>query len=257
VRILPRAPRRAPKPDPIDKYSIWNRRVARAFFFATVIGTLIIVLGIWVTILWFMAEQGIFTWFQDIEPGYAIALFLGIIIFHVFLLILFYILFKGGKQKLLKILFKDREIAKKYEDYTTLRILVGLLLWLIFLTIVILIITLLPAAFGTALANAFIWMAENFNPGQWILWIGTVILIGVGIFFGLFVLWNKGVYWVLKRVIVIEEEREIKEVIDLEKLQNMSNEELHAVYKKETGKNAIYRGKETKGYMSWKSKKGL
>lgn len=254
---MPRAPRRAPKPDPMDRYSVWNRRVARSFFFSTVIGTLIIVLGIWVTILWFMAEQGIFTWFEDIEVGYIVALVLGIIIFHVFLLILFYILFRGGKERLLKILFKDREIAKKYEDYTTLRILVGLLLWLVFITVVVLIITLLPAAFGQAITTIFMWMALTFNPGQWILWVGAAILIGVGIIFGLFVLWNKGVYWVLKRVVVIEEERDIKEEIDLEKLQNMSEAQLHDVYKKETGKNAIYRGKETKGYLAWKSKKGL
>lgn len=254
---MPRAPRKAPKLDPMDDYSIWNRRVARAFFFATVVGTLIIVIGIWVSIIWFMAEQGVLTWFANIEPGYVAVIILGIIIFHIFLLILFYILFRGGKERLLKILFKDRMIAKKYQDFTTLRILVGLLLWLVFLTIVILIITLLPAAFGQALATVFVWMAATFNPGQWILWVGVVILVGIGIFFMLFVLWNKGVYWVLKRVKVIEEEREIEEDIKHKELKEMSEKELMETYKRETGKNAMYRGQQTKGYIEWKEKNSL
>ena len=34
-------------------------------------------------------------------------------------------------------------------------------------------------------------------------------------------------------------------------------EELHKEYKKETGKNAMYRGKETRAYKAWKKDKGL
>jgi len=37
----------------------------------------------------------------------------------------------------------------------------------------------------------------------------------------------------------------------------MSEEERQAEYKKETGKDAMYRGKDTRGYKSWKKKYGL
>ena len=73
----------------------------------------------------------------------------------------------------------------------------------------------------------------------------------------MFVLWNHGVYEVLKRVKRVEEEDEIKDQIKTEKLQKSDNEELKQVYRDETGRNPIYRGKETKGYTEWKRKKNL
>jgi len=255
VSYMARKPRKAPKLDPLDEFSTWNRRIARTFFLATVIGTLVVVIGIWVTIVWYMAEEGLFTWFEGLDISFIIAIIIGLVAFHLFLLILFYILFKGGRDKLLKVLFKDRKLAKKYEDYSGLRILVGLLLWALFLMIVSLIIAALPAAFGQAIATVFDWMIRTFNPGQWILWVGAVILIGIGIIFMLFVLWNNGVYWVLKRVKIIEEEREIKEEIDKETLKKMSDKEMHDVYEKETGRNSLYRNKETSGFKKWKKKR--
>ena len=72
-----------------------------------------------------------------------------------------------------------------------------------------------------------------------------------------FVLWSHGVFAVLKRIKRIEEEDEIDEEIKTEALIDADTEEVHKEYKKETGKNAIYRGKETSAYKTWKKNKGL
>ncbi|MHA1233102.1 MAG: hypothetical protein ACTSPQ_20950 [Candidatus Helarchaeota archaeon] len=77
----------------------------------------------------------------------------------------------------------------------------------------------------------------------------TILIVYLG-----FVLWNHGVFAVLKRVKRIEEEIEIEEEIKRDELKSLDEETLQKVYEKETGKRAIYRGKETKGYKSWKKK---
>jgi hypothetical protein len=76
-----------------------------------------------------------------------------------------------------------------------------------------------------------------------------VMLVYVG-----FAIWNHGVFIVLKRVKRIEEEEEIEEEIKREELKGEDDESLQKVYEKQTGKKAMYRGKETKAYKSWKRK---
>ena len=55
----------------------------------------------------------------------------------------------------------------------------------------------------------------------------------------------------------IEEEEEITKEIKVEKLRDAETEELHKEYKSETGKNAMYRGKETRAFKEWKKDKGI
>ncbi|MBY8988266.1 MAG: hypothetical protein KGD61_07420, partial [Candidatus Lokiarchaeota archaeon] len=74
-----------------------------------------------------------------------------------------------------------------------------------------------------------------------------VMLIYIG-----FALWNHGVFAVLKRVKRIEEEYEVEEEIKREELKGADDETLQKIYQKQTGKKAIYRGKETKGFIAWK-----
>jgi hypothetical protein len=52
----------------------------------------------------------------------------------------------------------------------------------------------------------------------------------------------------------IDEQEEVKHEIKKETVQDMSEKQRRKLYHKETGKNAIYRGKETKGYLEWKGK---
>ena len=71
------------------------------------------------------------------------------------------------------------------------------------------------------------------------------------------VIWNHGVYIVLRNIKKIEEEEDINIEIKRETYQKLSGEERQAEYKKETGKDATFRGKDTRGYKNWKKKYGL
>ncbi|MFX1554778.1 MAG: hypothetical protein ACFFBV_12685 [Promethearchaeota archaeon] len=253
---MPRAGRKAPDrvPDPLDLYSTWDIRIAKVIYYGLIIATAVVVLGIWIVIITSLIPGAAWDWFVSIGLGFQIAIIAGIITGHAFLLVLFYTLFRGGMVKLCKAMFKDRRLAKKWEDYSTLRLLIGVALFGLYITIIALLIGLLPYTFWNAIWNLWVWMLNHFQWGLWILWVGAMIFLIVGIIFIGFVLWNHGVYAVLSRVKTIEDEMEVDERIKREALKEMDERTLQSVYKKETGKKAIHRGKETKGYIEWKKK---
>jgi len=247
--------RRAPvrEVDPLDEYSTWNIRVAIVFFYWAILASLVFVIGVWGSVLGALMEAGKWEEFTQFDISAQVMIWAGVVVGHMFLLVMFYILFKGGKLRLLKVLFKDRKIAKKYEDYQTLRLLIAVTLLSVYVFIVALFIFVLPGPFFAMLGQAWVNFITSLNLGNWVLFIGIIMYISLIVVFIMFVLWNHGVFWVLKKVKRIEEEDEIKEQIKVEKLQKADEDTLHDVYHKETGKNAMYRGKETKGYMKWKT----
>jgi len=176
---------------------------------------------------------------------------------HALLLVIFYTLFRGGVYRLCKVLFPDRKIAKKFEDFNTLRWLIAVLLLGAYVTIVAMLVFLLPAQAWYLMWDWWFQVALQFSIGMWIIWFGVTMLIIIGFFLLGFVLWSHGVFAVLKRIKRIEEEDEIAEEIKVEKLRDAETEELYKEYKSETGKNAEYRGKETRAYKAWKKDKGI
>lgn len=240
--------------DPLEDYSIWDIRIAKSIYYGFILGTAVLVLGIWAIILYFLFGAGALKVFIDLDLGFQIAIIAGAITGHLFLLVLFYTLFRGGMVKLCKLLFKDRLIAKKYEDYDALRFLVGIALWGLYFTIIALLVGLIPEIVWGGIEELWRWMVKNFTPGVWILFFGGVIFVIVGIIFLGFVLWNRGVYSVLKRVKSIEEEMEVDERIKKDALKEADERTLRSIYKNEIGKKAIYKGLETKGYVEWKNK---
>ncbi len=253
---MPRGARKAPNrvPDPLDDYSTWDIRIAKVIYYGLILATAIVVLGIWAVILTGLFGTTAWQIFVGLHLGIQIAIIAAAITGHLFLLVLFYTLFRGGMVKLCKAMFKDRRLAKKWEDYSTLRLLIGVALFGLYITILALLIGLLPATFWNAIWNLWVWMLNNFGLGLWILWFGLVVFIIVGIIFIGFILWNHGVFWVLKHVKTIEDEMEVDERIKKEALKEMDERTLQSVYKNETGKKAIHRGKETRGYIEWKKK---
>lgn len=250
---MPRKARRAPtrEPDPLDEYSTWDLRIAKTIYYSIIIAAAVTILGIWLTIIGWLIETG--RW--DIIAGWGIGavtlIIIGIVVLHLFLLVLFYVLFRGGVLKLCQRLFKDRVLAKKYEDYTTLRLLLAVTLISVYVFLITLIVIILPSFFWQLVAQFWAFVL-TFNPGEWVLFIGiTLFIIVILVYIG-FVLWNHGVFAVLKRVKRIEEEMEVEEEIKREELKGADEETLQNVYEKQTGKKAIYRGKETKGYVAWK-----
>lgn len=54
-----------------------------------------------------------------------------------------------------------------------------------------------------------------------------------------------------------KEFREIADAVTLETAKTAKDNDLYLQFEKETGKHAIWGGKETKGYLSWKKEKGF
>ena len=253
---MPRGSRKAPQrePHPLDAYSTWDIRFAKIIYYGFILASVVLVLGIWALILTILLPSGAWIWWTELGLGYQIAIIAGAITGHLFLLVLFYILFRGGMVRLCQALFKDRLVAKKWEDYYGLRMLIGVALLGLYITVLSLLIGLLPTVFFETLGAMWVWMVQYFNISHWILWIGADILIIVGIVFIGLALWNKGVFWVLSHVKEIEEEIEIEDEIKKEAIRDSDERTLRDIYKKEAGQKPIYRGKETKGYQEWKKK---
>lgn len=249
--------RQAPaRDDPLDMYSTWDVRIARMFYYSNILATLITVIGIWGSILAALDPQ-VWEDYQALETGFQVAIVAGFITGHAIILVLFYALFRGGILRMCRLLYKDRTVAKKYEDYTTLRWLMGIVLIGVYVTVISIIIAILTEDFLIYLEDLWIWMVEEFNIGNWILWIGIWIYIVIAFFFFMFVIWNHGVYVVLRQIKKIEEEEQIDRKIKEDGIRKMDEESRQKEYEKQTGKDAIYRGEETKGYKSWKKKMNL
>jgi hypothetical protein len=253
---MARKARQAPKRpvDPLAEYSTWDIRIAKSIYYGVILASIITVLGIWLTIIGWLVETGKIDEVLSLGPGIIALIIIGIIAGHMFLLVLFYTLFRGGILKLCKRIFKDRLIAKKYEDYTTLRLLLAVTLIVVYMFVITLIVYILPSIFWSIVADFWLYVITHFNPGEWVLFVGVVMFIIILLIYIGFVLWNHGVYAVLKRVKRIEEEQEIDEVIKIEGLKDADEATIMETYEKQTGKKALYRGKETNGYLAWKKK---
>ncbi len=248
-----RRTRRAPKlaEDPLHKYSRWDLAIAKTFYFCTIICTIFIVVGVWVYIIKNMIEQGLFQELLELHVGYIIAIITGIVTGHVLLIVLFYAAFRGGMLTICKALFKDREVAKKYEDYALLRWLIGVVIIGASIATFFLLLGFIPEL-SDAIKEGFKFLFGHRIVWKWLVDIGVFGFIWIIIVFLVFVFWNHGVYFIVKQIKRIEEEEEVEELIRREQLKEMSEKQLRKVYKKKTGNNAMYKGKETKGYIEWK-----
>ena len=253
---MPRKPRKEPTraANPLDEYSTWDLRIAKTIYYSIIVSSATTILGIWLTIIGWLIESGRWEIVADWGPGAAALIIVGIIVLHMFLLVLFYILFRGGILRLCQRLFKDRVLAKKYEDYTTLRLLIAVTLISVYLFLITLFVVIVPSFFLEIVSAFWYYIITHFNPGEWVLFVGLMLFIIVMLVYVGFAIWNHGVFIVLKRVKRIEEEEEIEEEIKREELKGEDDESLQKVYEKQTGKKAMYRGKETKAYKSWKRK---
>ncbi len=251
---MARKSRKAPtrEADPLDQYSTWDLRIAKTIYYSIIIASAVTILGIWLTIIGWLIETGKWDDVAELGIGVVALIIVGIVVLHLFLLVLFYVLFRGGILKLCQRLFKDRVLAKKYEDYTTLRLLIAVTLIGVYIFLITLLVVILPSFFLELVANLWTYILTHFNPGEWVLFVGIILFAIVMLIYIGIVLWNHGVFAVLKRVKRIEEEMEVEEEIKREELKGADDETLQKIYEKQTGKNAIYRGKETKGFKSWK-----
>ena len=253
---MPRKTRKAPTRavDPLDDYSTWDLRIAKTIYYSIIIASVITILGIWLTLIGWLIESGRWAIIESWGFGAGILIIVGIIVLHLFLLVLFYVLFRGGILKLCQRLFKDRVLAKKYEDYTTLRLLIAVTLANVYLFLITFVLVILPSLIWSFVKDALDYLFSTVitNLGEWVLFIGLVMFVIVILVYIGFVIWNHGVFTVLKRVKRIEEEYEVDEQIKRDELKGADEETLQQIFEKQMGKKAIYRGKESKAYKAWK-----
>jgi len=254
---MPRKPRKEPTraANPLDEYSTWDLRIAKAVYYSIIVSSATTILGIWLAIIaWLIEKNILLDMIAGWGPGGIALIVVGIIVLHMFLLVLFYTLFRGGILRLCQRLFKDRVLARKYEDYTTLRLLIAVTLLSVYIFLITLFVVILPSFVWPFVAGIIADIIPRLNPGDWVLVVGLMLFVIVMLTYLGFAIWNHGVFIVLKRVKRIEEEEEIEEEIKREELKGEDDESIQKVYEKQTGKKAIYRGKETKAYKSWKRK---
>ena len=256
---MPRKGRSAPNREshPLDVYSAWDIRYARFIFYGFILATVIVVLGVWGVILQVLFQGGAWDAWVGLDLGFQVAIIAGAITGHLFLLVLFYTLFRGGMVRFCQILFKDRLVASKWQDYYGLRMLIGVALIGLYVTIISVIIGLLPSAFLDVVKKVWKWMVDKFELGYWIMWVGLLVFIFMALVFIGLMIWNRGVFWVLSHVKEIDEELKIEEQIKNEAIKNSDERTLRDIYKKEMGQKAIHRGIETSGYIEWKEKLGI
>jgi len=152
---MPRKPRKEPTrtANPLDEYSTWDLRIAKAIYYSIIVSSATTILGIWLTIIGWLIESGRWEIVADWGPGAAALIVVGIIVLHMFLLVLFYTLFRGGILRLCQRLFKDRILAKKYEDYTTLRLLIAVTLISVYIFLITLFVVIVPSFFLEIVAD--------------------------------------------------------------------------------------------------------
>ena len=256
---MPRKGRSAPdrETDPLDVYSVWDIRYAKFIYYGFILATIIVVLGVWGVILEILFRGGAWDVWVDLDLGFQIAIIAGAITGHLFLLVLFYTLFRGGMVRFCQLLFKDRLLASKWEDYYGLRMLIGIALLGLYITIISVIIGLLPSAFVDVVKKVWDWMVDNFKLGYWIMWVGLLVFIFMALIFIGLMIWNRGVFFILSHVKEIDEEIKIEEQIKNDAIKNADERTLRDIYKKEMGQKAIHRGRETSGYIEWKTRLGI
>ncbi len=248
-----RRARKAPRieEDPLHKYSRWDIRIAQAFYYAILACSVLTFIGIWLGIFKVLLTAGVIEQIFRWGPAYVAGLIAGIVTGHLLIVVLFYALFRGGILRLCEILFKDRVVAKKFEDFVMLRILIGILILGGLTTIFFLLLGLvepIPQLILAALKELF-W---HLKIWKWFFDLGIVGFIIIGVLILIFIFWNHGVFFIVGRIKEIEEEVEVDERLKKDRLKEADEKTLQKIYKKDTGKKPIYKGQETKGYIEWK-----
>jgi len=83
----------------------------------------------------------------------------------------------------------------------------------VYLFLITLIVVIIPSFFVDLVRDLWFFIITTFNLGEWVLFVGLVMFVIVILVYLAFVIWNHGVFAVLKRVKRIEEEYEVDEQI--------------------------------------------
>jgi len=185
----------------IIKYSKTQKLAAIVFYIAIVIALIITIGGAIYTIADLVRREGKMQLFQELNIGFQIAIVSGLIAGLLFLLVLFYGLYKKGVRFLLKSIYKERRLHEKFKNRKIAQILTVSFLLGIFAVIIGFITAIL---YEMLMGVSFVFL-KDFSNGQLVLLAGITIFIIIGLIFLFNYIWHNGYYLIIKLIFNLEE----------------------------------------------------
>jgi len=166
---------------------------------------IITITGIIWTILDIIMPVGKTALFLELNLGFQIAIVGGILAALIFLILLFYSLFKRGRKAIVEIIFRKKAIPERYQNRTGIKITTGLVIVCLFAVIIGFIIALIMEVFfGASPASSGLLL--SFTGGQIVLFIGVCLFLLDALFIFLILLWINGYYYILNLITNLEKE---------------------------------------------------
>lgn len=192
-----------------DDFSKNQRRIAVIFYISIVVAGLITIGGTVYTIADLIMATGKMELFLELSLGFQIAIIGGLLAGLFFLIILFYGLYKKGVISILNILFRERQVAEKYQNKLMVKIIAGALMVSVFAIIVGFIYSIFQYLLLGIIQSSEVTLATifaNFSQGQIVLLIGGIIFLLVGLAFLFNYLWYNGYYFIINLIYSLEPE---------------------------------------------------
>lgn len=188
---------------------VFNERqesIARAFFVILTTSVIICIGGVALTITDTIQPSGKWGQFWTSSFGFILAVLGGLFACLFMLLVLFSALFKKGKTRILKILFKEKkEVLEKYRGKTGIKLIAGGVLASIILIIVGIIYSFIDILLSGAGTGGLVTFIENLGGGQFVLLMGLIALSLIALILLFKYLIDNGYLMILKIFYSIDE----------------------------------------------------
>ena len=189
------------------EYSKVQRITSTVFYVLIVASCLVIIGGVVYSFGDFISPTGKMDVFLALNLGYQIAIIGAFLAGLFFLLIFFFGLFRKGRKWILRIAFKVREVEEQYKNRLNVKIAAGgLLLSLIAILVGLVIAVTQDIFFGSPSGSPLSGLLSSFSIGNWVLFIGMLLLFIS--FIGLFLIyfWKNGYIVILNIMGILEKE---------------------------------------------------
>lgn len=185
-----------------------QRIIATVIYIALVGAILVTIVGcVWAVFDIFMST-GKLVAFLALSFGYQMAIIGSFLAGFFFLLIVFFGLSKKGVKVITKITFQPRIIEEKYQNKAIIKIFSGAIMLSIFAIIIgILVSIVMDLVLGSSSDGSITNIFAAFDStGTFVLFLGILLLVLVGLSFSLNWLWYNGYYFLLRIATSIESE---------------------------------------------------
>jgi hypothetical protein len=170
-----------------------------------VLASIVTITGIVWTILDYIMPIGKTALFLELNLGLQIAIIGAILAALIFLILLFYSLFRRGRKTIVEMIFKEKTIPERYKNRTGIKIATGMVIICIFAVIIGIIYALIvEIALGSTPASSGLFL--SLSGGEIVLLIGFSLFLLDALFVFLILLWINGYFYILKLITNLEKE---------------------------------------------------